>query len=123
MGNLLQGKTLGIIGLGTIGKELIKLVQGFNFHILAYDINHDHNFAREHQITYCDIENLLSKSDIISMPDAKGLIYVFHDLIKNEELGSYYYKGENITFNTPHELEVAKEELINFYTVKEEEYE
>ena len=67
MGNLLQGKTLGIIGLGTIGKELIKLVQGFNFNILAYDINHDHNFARVHQITYCDIENLLSKSDIISI--------------------------------------------------------
>ena len=35
MGVLLKEKTLGIIGLGTIGKELVKLVRGFNFKIFA----------------------------------------------------------------------------------------
>ena len=35
MGNLLHGKTLGIIGLGDIGKTLVKLVKGFDFTVLA----------------------------------------------------------------------------------------
>ena len=60
------------------------------------------------------------KPKIVSLPDAKGLLWVFKDLIKNEELGSYFYDGKNITFNTPFELEVAKEDIINFYTTKEE---
>ena len=37
MGYLLQGKTLGIIGLGTIGKELVNVAKGFDFHIIAFD--------------------------------------------------------------------------------------
>lgn len=59
-------------------------------------------------------------SDIISLPDAQGILKVFYDLIKKEALGSYFYDGKNITFNTPYELEVAKEDLINFYTSREE---
>ena len=64
------------------------------------------------------IKNL--KPDIISMPDAKGLLNVFSDLIKKKKLGSYFFDGKNITFNTPYELEVAKQDIINFYTSKEE---
>ena len=60
------------------------------------------------------------KPKIVSLPDAQGLLWVFNDLIKNEELGSYFYDGKNITFNTPFELEVAKEDIINFYTTKED---
>ncbi len=66
MGELLHGKTLGIIGLGTIGKTLVKLVKGFNFNILAFDIFHDEGFAKENNIAYCSLDNLLSKSDIVS---------------------------------------------------------
>ncbi len=66
MGELLHGKTLGIIGLGTIGKTLVKLVKGFNFNILAFDIFHDEGFAKENNISYCSLDNLLSKSDIVS---------------------------------------------------------
>ena len=67
MGVLLQGKTFGIIGLGTIGKALVKLVEGFNFKILAYDLYHDKAFQIENNITYCDLDMLLNKSDIISI--------------------------------------------------------
>ena len=66
MGELLHGKTLGIIGLGTIGKTLVKLVKGFNFNILAFDIFHDEGFAKENNIAYCSLDNLLSNSDIVS---------------------------------------------------------
>jgi len=67
MGNLLHGKTLGIIGLGVIGKTLVKLVKGFNFNILAFDLYQDEQFAKDHCVNYCDLDTLLSESDIISI--------------------------------------------------------
>ena len=67
MGNLLHGKTLGIIGLGVIGKELVKLVKGFDFNILAFDLYQDEKFAKEHGVSYCNLDPLLSESDIISI--------------------------------------------------------
>ena len=67
MGFLLRGKTLGIIGLGTNGKALAKLAQGFHFRILAFDIHHDHEFAEQYGVRYCDLETLLEEADIISI--------------------------------------------------------
>jgi len=79
MGSLVQGKTLGIIGLGSIGKSLVKLVKGFNFHILAYDICQDETFAAENGVVYCDLDKLFLESDIVSIHmnltnESKGLI-------------------------------------------------
>ena len=67
MGNLLHGKTLGIIGMGTIGKTLVKLVKGFNFNIMAFDLFQDEQFAKKYGVNYCDLDTLLSESDIISI--------------------------------------------------------
>ena len=67
MGTLLHGKTLGIIGLGTIGKTLVELGRGFNFKILAYDLFQDEAFQNKFNITYCDLDDLLKKSDIVSI--------------------------------------------------------
>lgn len=67
MGNLLYGKTLGIIGLGVIGKTVVKLVKGFNFNIMAFDLYQDEQFAKNHGVNYCDLDTLLSESDIISI--------------------------------------------------------
>lgn len=67
MGRLLRGKTLGIIGLGVIGRELVKISKGFGFNILAFEKYKDLNYARIHKVTYCDLEFLLTKSDVISI--------------------------------------------------------
>ena len=67
MGHLLSNKTLGIIGLGSIGKALVELVQGFNFKLLAFDKYHDQHFAEKNNITYCDLESLLIRADIVSI--------------------------------------------------------
>ena len=67
MGNLLHGKSLGIIGLGVIGKTLVKLVTGFSFNIMAFDLFHDEQFAVKYGVKYCDLDILLSESDIISI--------------------------------------------------------
>ena len=67
MGFLLSGKTLGIIGLGSIGKQFIYLAKGFNFKILAYDKIRDQKFAEENNISYCSLDYLLKNSNVISI--------------------------------------------------------
>ena len=67
MGSLLQGNTLGIIGLGTVGKALIRLVQGFDFIVLAYDQVKDEKFQREYNVQYTELNTLLKESDIVSL--------------------------------------------------------
>ena len=79
MGSLLSGKTLGIIGLGTIGKQLVNLTKGFDLTYLAYDINVDEEFAGKNNVIYCELNELLVQSDILSIhlnltPDTKSLI-------------------------------------------------
>ena len=67
MGELLYGKTLGIVGLGTIGKQLVKILRGFNLNIFAYDLYQDESFAKKFNILYVELDELLKKSDIISL--------------------------------------------------------
>ena len=79
MGFLLSGKTLGVIGLGTIGKQLINLTEGFDLTYLAHDINVDEEFLERKNVKYCELAELLVQSDIISIhlnltPETKSLI-------------------------------------------------
>lgn len=67
MGSLLRGKTVGIIGLGTIGKELVKITSGMQLEYLAFDIVKDNEFAELYNLNYCDLSDLLENSDIISI--------------------------------------------------------
>lgn len=67
MGRLLKGKTLGIVGLGSVGKKLVMLVEGFKCELLAHDLNHDKIFAKKHHVQYVPLEELLKRSDMISL--------------------------------------------------------
>ena len=59
MGSLVSNKTLGIIGLGRIGKKLVKLVNGFNMKILAYDKNPDYDFALNQNLKFVNFDILI----------------------------------------------------------------
>ncbi|MCI0527549.1 MAG: phosphoglycerate dehydrogenase, partial [Nitrospira sp.] len=67
MGTDVWNKTLGIIGLGRIGKGVAKRARGFEMKILAYDIYQDEVFAREHGVRYVSLEDLLRQSDFVSI--------------------------------------------------------
>jgi len=67
MGELLTNKTLGVVGMGNIGKQLVKILKGFNLNIIAHDLNQDEPFAKEYNIQYTELDLLLQKSDIISI--------------------------------------------------------
>jgi len=67
LGNLLSGKTIGVIGLGRIGKQLVKFLEPFKLKFLAYETNPDEKFASEYKIDSVSLDVLLGRSDIITL--------------------------------------------------------
>lgn len=63
----LNGKTLGILGLGAIGKNLALRALAFNMKVCAYDPFMDEKFAAEHGIRACSLEEVLSRSEFLSL--------------------------------------------------------
>jgi len=66
-GRQLSDCTVGIIGCGHIGKDLVKLLQPFNCNILVNDILDFKNFYHENNITPVRIEELMQKSDVVTL--------------------------------------------------------
>lgn len=62
-----HGKTVGIVGTGKIARVLIKLLQGFEMKLLAYDIYPDEAFAKRYNVQYTDLQTLYRQSDIITL--------------------------------------------------------
>jgi len=67
VGIQLNGKVLGIIGLGQVGKLVAKRASGFDMKVLAYDVVKDEVFAQKWGITYLSLDELLAESDFISI--------------------------------------------------------
>ncbi len=63
----MYGKTVGLVGMGRIAKELIKILRGFGMNVLVYDIYPDEAFAREYQVRIVTLDELYEESDIISL--------------------------------------------------------
>ena len=67
MGFELGGKTVGIVGLGAIGKEFARLAYGLDMKILGYDIAKDETLENLYDLKYVDFDFLLKNSDFISL--------------------------------------------------------
>jgi glyoxylate reductase len=67
LGREVSEATIGIVGLGRIGKEVAKRAGGFNMRVLAFDPFEDSDFAREHQVSYVPLERLLVESDFVTL--------------------------------------------------------
>lgn len=63
----LHGKTLGVVGTGKIGKNVIRIARGFGMNVVAYDLYKDEAFAKELDFSYLDLDQLMSKADIITL--------------------------------------------------------
>jgi D-lactate dehydrogenase len=63
----LKGRTLGVIGTGDIGLHAIRIARGFDMEVLAYDIVQKDEAARELGFRYCNLNELLEQSDIITI--------------------------------------------------------
>ena len=66
-GSQLAGKTIGIIGVGNIGKSLVTLLKPFNCKILVNDVVDISAYAIANQLQVVDKEKLIKEADIISI--------------------------------------------------------
>ena len=67
MGVLLYGKTVGILGMGRIGKSLIHLLSSFNVRFKVYDSAPDLAFGRLYRVQFVSKQEVVCHSDIISI--------------------------------------------------------
>jgi D-3-phosphoglycerate dehydrogenase len=79
VGPELWGKTLGIVGLGRVGKSAALLGRAFGMRVVATDVAWDIPFAAAHGIDYVPLPRLLREADVVSLhcpltPQTRGLI-------------------------------------------------
>lgn len=78
-GQSVSGKTLGIIGLGAIGRSMVQRAGGFNMKVIAFDNYWNEEYADANGVVYSDIDGILKEADFISLhvpltPETKNLI-------------------------------------------------
>lgn len=79
LGLNLEGKTLGIVGLGKIGCLVAKMARAFGLRVVYNKRNRDCEAEEKFKLEYMSLENLLRESDIVSLhipltPDTRHLI-------------------------------------------------
>lgn len=63
----LEGKTVGLLGLGLIGKQVARRLQGFDCTILAHDPVPDTPFAVANQIEMATLDEVVTRADFLSL--------------------------------------------------------
>ena len=63
----LQGKTLGVIGMGNIGEHVVRIAKGFDMNVLVTDVHQDKKLAKKLGFKYAKLNTLLKNSDIITL--------------------------------------------------------
>ncbi|MEZ4667460.1 MAG: NAD(P)-dependent oxidoreductase [Anaerolineae bacterium] len=83
LGMEIENKTLGIIGLGASGRELVRLITPFSMRVIAYSPHADPAQAEALGVELTSLENLMGQSDIVSVhsnltPDKYHMISANH---------------------------------------------
>lgn len=88
----LKGKTLGIVGMGSIGKHVARIAKGFEMKVLAYDPFPNKQMEKKFKFKYAPLNKLLKESDIVTLhcPYNKKTRYIINArnirLMKNDAL-------------------------------------
>ncbi|MEH7239344.1 phosphoglycerate dehydrogenase [Bacillus sp. JJ1562] len=91
VGSELYGKTLGVVGTGRIGKEVINRASGFNMDILAFDVYQDQELL-ESGVKYENMDVILEKSDFITIHtdlNAQSKNLFSHEAFKKMKKNAY----------------------------------
>jgi len=122
VGHEIQGKTIGIIGLGAVGKELAKKSSALGMHVLAFDIFEDKIFLSAHnEIKFVSsLDEIYEHADVISLhlPHTDQSEHMINEEVIFEKL-----KRKPIVINTSRGMLVdskaiirgLKEEMIRGY--------
>ncbi len=79
MGRRLEGRCVGIVGLGRIGKRVARLLTAFGARVIAHDVREDQGFASAYGIEFVSLETLLKGAEIVTLhvglgPETRRLI-------------------------------------------------
>lgn len=79
LGRELHGKTLGIVGLGHVGRHVAKIANAFGMRVLSWSRRPDDGSAASAGVEPCDLDHLLQASDVVSVhatlaPQTRGLL-------------------------------------------------
>jgi glyoxylate reductase len=66
-GTLLKGKTLGVIGLGRIGADVVKHSYGIGMKVAYYDTKPNPEFEKQYSARFLALDDLLKESDVVSL--------------------------------------------------------
>lgn len=104
----LFGKTIGVVGTGKIGLEVIKIAKGFGMNVLAFNRTKKEELAKSLGFSYVDLETLLKESDIISLhiPYTKET----HHIVNKQNIE--FFKRGSFLINTARGGLVETEALV-----------
>ena len=106
----LQGKMLGLIGLGKIGTQVAKVAKAFGMEVCAWSENLNLSHANEVGVLPMSKEDLLKNSDIVSIHLVLGERY--KNLITKKELGMM--KKTAFLINTSRGPIINENDLVEF---------
>jgi D-3-phosphoglycerate dehydrogenase / 2-oxoglutarate reductase len=75
----LAGATVGVVGLGAIGRAVTRRLRAFGCHVLALEPHPDEDFCAQHEVELTDLEGMLPRVDVLTLhapasPTSRGLI-------------------------------------------------
>ncbi len=112
IGNEIFNKTIGIVGLGAVGKELAKRASAFGMYVIAYDLNPDSEFLDQNPTVKFvrNIDEIFADADFISLhvPHTPSTEYLINESVINDKI-----KKNVILINT------ARGKLVDIGALKE----
>ncbi|MBI5228524.1 hydroxyacid dehydrogenase [Candidatus Micrarchaeota archaeon] len=108
MGFDLKGKTIGVVGVGNIGRHVIRIAKGFEMSVLGFDVKKPPGLGKKLGFKYVGLNELLSKSDVVSLhvPYNKAT----HHLINESNIG--LMKRGAVLINTSRGAVVSTDAII-----------
>jgi len=105
----LKGKSMGVVGAGRIGLHVVRIAKGFGMDVLVYDVRQEPLLAEVLGFTYVPFEELLRRSDVISLH--VPLVKTTHHMINRSNI--HLIKRGALLINTARGAVVETEALIS----------
>jgi phosphoglycerate dehydrogenase-like enzyme len=103
MGGELKGRTLGVVGLGHSGRELVRLLGPFDMRLLAYSPHADPDAARAMGVRLTSLDEMLREADFVSL----------HCRLSEQTAGLLGRRELSLLKPTAYLVNVARGELID----------
>ncbi len=113
-GITLEGKCIGLIGFGAIGKAVGKRLRAFDMRVIAYDVFPDTDFASKYEIEIASLDQTLKDADFISlhlplMAETKEIVN--SNFLGKMKKGSYLVNTSRGELINESDLKIALEQV------------